>query len=192
MKSACKAKTEAKKKIRSAERSRRLAWGSLLMTLALCLVGYPAFLRDAGAFICVPAVTAWGWLIEYSNWFEKPFYLIIEDGIEMYRDFSPALAWSLRILTIAVILAIISGLWYGAYRIGAYYRKRWCSLSLKVLLASFAAVVVLGDAIKSCIGVNLFLFLIVSQILYLGVLAYLDTFFESRNQTARWKRIQKT
>ena len=77
------------------------------------------------------------------------------------------------------------------YRLWLYYRKRWCALSQRILLASFAAVIVFGDIIHKIADINLVLLVIIIQILYLGLLIYLDDYFETQNRTYAWIQIQK-
>ncbi|MCR4655898.1 MAG: DUF6040 family protein, partial [Lachnospiraceae bacterium] len=72
------------------------------------------------------------------------------------------------------------------YRLWLYYRKRWCALSQRILLASFAAVIVFGDIIHKIADINLVLLVIIIQILYLGLLIYLDDYFETQNRTYAW------
>ena len=73
-----------------------------------------------------------------------------------------------------------------------YYKKRWCNLSLKVLLASIAAVIVFGEDIKTYININLVLLIIIIQLVYLGVLVYFDGYFDAHNRNNDWESIQNT
>ena len=45
-------------------------------------------------------------------------------------------------------LAFLAGIGYGIFELWRYYRKRWCSLSQRVLLASLAIVIIFGDCIR--------------------------------------------
>ena len=89
-------------------------------------------------------------------------------------------------------LACIAGGDFVSYRLWLYYRKRWYSLSQRVLFTSLAAVIVFGDIIHKIADINLVLLVIVIQILYLGLLIYLDDYFETHNRTYAWIRLQKT
>ena len=181
---------EAKNTVKAAKKSQRIAWGSLLVTLLCCLIVHPTFSRDVWHFISVPAVWAWDRLNNYVAWLEKPYYTEAVMDVEQQVEFSTGWAWILRILTVILIIACIVAVIYGIYRLILYYKKRWCNLSLKVLLMSIAVIIVFGEVIKTHIGINLVLLLLIVQILYLVVLAYLDGYYDSRNRTDDWKRIQ--
>ena len=71
-----------------------------------------------------------------------------------------------------------------------YYKKRWCSLSLKVVLVSLALTIVFGDWISNHIKINLVLLLVLIQVGYLGVLTYLDGYYDTRNLLDKWKKMQ--
>ncbi|MBQ7587568.1 MAG: hypothetical protein IJT37_06025 [Lachnospiraceae bacterium] len=87
-------------------------------------------------------------------------------------------------------LACIAGGGFAGYRLWLYYRKRWCCLSQRILLASLAAVILFGDIKHKIADINLVLLVIIIQILYLGLLIYLDDHFETHNRTYAWIRIQ--
>ena len=89
-------------------------------------------------------------------------------------------------------LACIVGGSFAGYRLWIYYRKRWCALSQRVLLASHATIIVFGDIIHKIANINLVLLVIIIQILYLGLLIYLDDYFETHNRTYAWIRIQNS
>ena len=112
-------------------------------------------------------------------------------GVEQQVAFSTGWAWFLRILTFILIIACIGVVIYGTYRIALYYKKRWCNLSLKVLLISIAVIIVFGEGIRTHININLVLLLLIVQLLYLGVLAYLDGYYETRNRTDEWEKLQR-
>lgn len=65
-----------------------------------------------------------------------------------------------------------------------------CMLSLRVLLVSLAAIIVFGPVLKKLLSINLILLLGILQVLYLGVLVYLDGYFDSRYKEKDWLRIQ--
>ena len=52
---------------------------------------------------------------------------------------------------------------------------------------SLAVMIVFGSSIKS---INLVLLLVIIQMVYLGVLIYLDGYYEDHHKAADWKKIQ--
>ena len=181
---------QAKKEVKRAKKNQQIAWGSLLVTLLCCLIAYPTFSWDVWYFVSVPVVWSWNKLNDYAAWMEKPYYSKMVNGTEKLLAFSTGWAWFLRILTIILIIACIGASIYGIYRIALYYKKRWCNLSLKVLLASLAAIIVFGEDIREHISINLVLLLIIIQLIYLGVLAYFDGYYDTRNRTDEWEKFQ--
>lgn len=181
---------QAKEKIKVSKKNQQIAWGSTLITLLCCLIAYPAFSWDVWYFISIPAVWVWKKINDYAFWLEEPYYTKMIMGEEKAIVFSNGWAWILRVLTFLLILACIAGVIYGIYRLIMYYKKRWCNLSLKVLLGSIAAVIVFGEGIKSHIDINLVLLIIIIQMVYLGVLVYFDGYFDTRNRTDDWEAIQ--
>ena len=182
---------QAKEKVKAAKKNQQIAWGSLLVTLLCSLIAYPTFSWDIWYFISVPAGWAWDRLNNYAGWVEKPYYTRSVMGVEQQVAFSTGWAWFLRILTFILIIACIGAVIYGTYRIALYYKKRWCNLSLKVLLISIAVIIVFGEGIRTHININLVLLLLIVQLLYLGVLAYLDGYYETRNRTDEWEKLQR-
>jgi hypothetical protein len=87
-------------------------------------------------------------------------------------------------------LICVAGSGFTVYRLWLYYKKRWCALSQRVLLASLTSVIVFGDIIRKISSINLVLLEIIIQILYLGLLMYLDDYFETHNRTYVWIRMQ--
>ena len=49
---------EARKRVRTAEQSKRTAWKYFLFTLLCCLLAHPIFASDIGYFVCAPII--WG------------------------------------------------------------------------------------------------------------------------------------
>lgn len=94
-------------------------------------------------------------------------------------------------LSAILTLICLAGACYGVYRIWLYYRKRWCSLSQRVLFASFSAIILFGDYFRRYIRINLVLMFMIIQILYLCILLYLDEYYETHYQTDKWEHIQK-
>lgn len=183
---------KAKGAVKSAKKNQSIAWGSLLITLLCCMIAYQTFLWDVWYFISTPATWLWDKLSDYTAWLGKPYYTKTLDGIEKKYAFTTGWAWTLRILTIILILACIAGICFGIYRLVMYYKKRWCNLSLKVLLASLAAIIVFGEGIRRYMNINLVLLFIIIQVVYLGVLIYFDGYYETRCRTDDWEQFQNT
>ncbi|WP_442855850.1 DUF6040 family protein [Butyrivibrio sp. AD3002] len=55
---------------------------------------------------------------------------------------------------------------------------------------STGAVIVFGEGIHSIMSINLVALLILFQVTYLGVLIYLDGYFETKSKDRYWMRIQ--
>ena len=180
---------KAKEALKTAGKEQSIAWGSLLMTLMCCLIAYQTFLWDVWYFISVPISWLWDRLTVYSAWLDKPYYIETISGIDKKYAFSTGWAWTLRILSIVLIFVCTAGICYGIYRLFMYYRKRWCNLSLKVLLASLAAIIIFGERIRKYVSINLVLLFVIIQLIYLGVLVYFDGYFESRYRTDDWEKI---
>ena len=180
----------ANAKIKAAKKSQQIAWGSLIATLLCCLMAYPVFLEDVWEFISAPIILACDSLNIYAKWMAAPYYSKFVDGTEKLYAYPPGTAWILRILSFALLITIITGICYGLYQLWLYYSKRWCNLSLRVLLVSLAAIIVFGPVLKKLLSINLILILGILQVLYLGVLVYLDGYFDSRYKTNDWIRIQ--
>ncbi len=181
---------QAKNKVKAIEKSCTIAWGSLIATLFCCLIAHPVFLEDIWYFISAPVIWAWERLNDYDVWLEKPYYSKMVGGVEKLYAYSSGKAWILRILSFTVILICIAGVCYGVYRLWLYYRKRWCNLSKRVLLTSLGTIIVFGEGIRRYININLVLLFVIIQLAYLGILAYLDGYFESRQRLDTWIRIQ--
>ena len=180
----------ANAKIKAAKKSQQIAWSSLIATLFCCLMAYPVFLEDVWEFISAPIILAWDSLNIYAKWMAAPNYYKFVDGTEKLYAYPPGTAWILRILSFALLITIITEICYGLYQLWLYYRKRWCNLSLRVLLVSLAAIIVFGPVLKKLLSINLILIVGILQVLYLGVLIYLDGYFDSRYKTNDWIRIQ--
>ncbi|MBE5845813.1 MAG: hypothetical protein E7302_16935 [Butyrivibrio sp.] len=180
----------ANTKIKAAKKREQIAWGSLIVTLFCCLMAYPAFIEDAWEFISAPILWALNNLSIYAKWMATPYYSKYVDGSEKLFAYSAGVAWLLRVLSFALLIASIAGISFGIYKLWLYYRKRWCNLSLRVLLISLAVMIVFGSSIKSLISINLVLILVIIQIVYLGVLIYLDGYYEDRNKASSWIQIQ--
>ncbi len=183
---------QVKDKVKAIEKSCQIAWGSLIATLFCCLIAHPAFLEDIWDFIFVPVIWSWKRLNDYAVWLGKPYYSKMTSGVEKLYAYSSGKAWILRILSFTVILICIAGACYGVYRLWLYYRKRWCNLSKRVLFTSLGTIIVFGEGIRRYININLVLLFVIIQLAYLGILAYLDGYFESRQRLDTWIRIQNS
>ena len=180
----------ANSKIKAAKKSQQIAWSSLSVTLFCCLMAYPVFLEDVCEFISAPIILAWDSLNIYAKWMAAPYYSKFVDGTKKLYAYTLGTAWILRILSFALLITIITGICYGLYQLWLYYRKRWCNLSLRVLFVSLAAIIVFGPVLKKLLSINLILLLGILQVLYLGILVYLDGYFDSKYKTNDWIRIQ--
>ncbi len=183
---------QAKDKVNVLKKSRQIAWGSLIATLFCCLIAHPIFLEDIWDFLFVLVIWAWERLNTYAVWLEKPYYSKLTDGVEKLYAYSSGKAWIFRILSVGFILICIAGACYGVYRLWQYYRKRWCNLSKRVLFASLGAIIVFGENIRRYMNTNLVLLIVIVQLAYLGILIYLDWYFESRQRLDTWIRVQNS
>lgn len=191
---AIEAKNEAKKNAKlmvdAAKKKKRIAWGSLATTLFCCLIAYPAFLNDLWDVLTLPFIWIWNSINDYAQWLENPYYSKYMNGVTKRYTYSAGTSWLLRIMSLILATALIVGACYGIVVSIQYYRKRWCSLSLKVLLISTGAVIVFGEGIHSIIKINLIGLLLLIQVAYLGVLIYLDGYFETRSKGRYWIKTQ--
>ena len=181
---------DAKKRVRNAEKSQRTAWGSLIFALWCCLIVHPICILDMGYFICVPITWAWRTLTTYIEWLRKPNYTKIVGNIEKTYLYSTAWAWILRIVSLLVLLVCVLCICCIVHSLCQYYRKRWCRLSLKVLLVSIIIIVVFGEEIRKYVDMNLVLIFFIIHSTYLFVLGCLDKYYESIYCTEDWKRLQ--
>lgn len=177
-------------RVKMAKKKEKIAWGSLAATLFCCLIAYPAFLNDVLDALTLPFVWAWNGINDYAYWLEIPYYSRYIEGIERRYAYSTGMAWLLRITSVFFYTALAIGICYGIWSIIQYYRARWCSLSLKVLLISTGAVIVFGEGIHSIMSISLVGLLLFIQVAYLVVLTYLDGYFETRSKDCYWKKIQ--
>ncbi|SEM46756.1 hypothetical protein SAMN04487770_14025 [Butyrivibrio sp. ob235] len=184
------AKKNAKLKVDAAKKKEQIAWGSLATILFCCLIAYPAFLNDLWDTLTQPFMWIWNGINDYAYWMKNPYYERYIEGATKRYSYSDGTAWLLRITSLILVIALIAGACYGIWISIQYYRKRWCSLSLKVLLISTGSVIVFGEGIHSIMCINLVALLIFVQVTYLGVLIYLDGYFETKSKDRYWMRIQ--
>ena len=100
------------------------------------------------------------------------------------------MTWLLRVTSLILITSLTAGGCYGIFKTCLYYKSRWCSLSLKVLLVSLAVIIVFGDSIRRYVPINLVLLLILVQAAYIGIIIYLDLYFENRGEWVHWDELQ--
>ena len=181
---------DAKKRVQNAEKSQRTAWGSFIITLFCCLIVHPSCLLDIESFIYAPIMWIWNTLNIYAEWIQKPYYSKIIGNIEKSHPFSTGWAWILRILSLLILPVCILSICYGIHSLFQYYRKRWCQLSLKVLLGSTIIIIIFGETIQEYVDINLILLFIIIQVAYLFALGCFDKYYESKYRTEDWKRLQ--
>lgn len=181
---------DAKKRVQNAEKSQRTAWGSFIITLFCCLIVHPSCLLDIESFIYAPIMWIWNTLNIYAEWIQKPYYSKIIGNIEKSHPFSTGWAWILRILSLLILPVCILSICYGIHSLFQYYRKRWCQLSLKVLLGSTIIIIIFGETIQEYVDINLILLFIIIQVAYLFALGCFDKYYESKYRTEDWERLQ--
>ncbi len=181
---------DADRKVAIAQKGKQISRTTLFITMLFCVVTYPNFLIDSRDFVSGLIKWCIDMIYDYSSWIGHPYYTEFINGIEKAIPYSSGPAWILRILSLIVIPALVFGTCYGIYRIWLYYKKRWCNLSLRVLLISLAAVILFGEGIHEYANINLCLFYLLIQIAYLCCLRYLEGCYENRNKTVEWKQIQ--
>ena len=187
-----KAKNVAERKLKvaivAAKRTQQTSYGLLAFVLLCCAMASEKFLPDAGNFFSVPFWWLNDKLDEYIKWLKVPYYTKSDGmGIHKYAC-EGGVAWSLRILTALLILAAAVIIMAMAVNLATYYKKRWCSLSLKVLVCTLAVVIVFSRFIS----INTLLLFFVLQIIYLGVMHYIDGCAENRSWEwkAKWEKVQ--
>ena len=181
---------DARKRVHIAEKSQRMAWESLIFTLFCCLIAHPTCLSDIGCFVWTPIIWLWNTSNIYAEWIQRPYYLKIVGTIERTYPFSTTWAWILRIMSLLILPICAFCICCGVHGLCLYYRKRWCLLSLRILLVSIIIIVVFCEEIHKYIDINLVLLLIIIQSAYLIVLGCLDKYCESRSRVDDWKRLQ--
>ena len=182
--------SKSKKEVALAKKHEKIAWGSLLATLFCCLIAYPTFLYDIGSFILEPISWIMEALNDYAAWLEQPYYSRYVNGTERLYAYSLGMTWLLRVTSLILITSLTAGGCYGIFKACLYYKSRWCSLSLKVLLVSLAVIIVFGDSIRRYVPINLVLLLILVQAAYIGIIIYLDLYFENRGEWVHWDELQ--
>jgi len=182
----------ARKRVRNAEKSRRTAWSSFVLTLWCCLIIHPICILDMGYLIWTSITWARNTLIIYTEWLRSPYYREIVGTIEKTYPFSTGCAWMLRILGFLILPVCVFCVCFGVHGLFQYYRKRWCQLSLKVLLGSIIIIIIFGENIQEYVDINLIILFIIIQFAYLFALGCFDKYYESKYRTEDWERFKNT
>ena len=176
-----KAEDKAKEAAETLERRSFLYIGLLAFTLLCCAVMNSQVVSDFLDFFKVPALGIYDMVCEYSEWL-----IGLSDQMEI------GWAWVVRILVTLLIIAIVFGIACGIIALIQNYNKRWCILSLKVMVITLAIIAVFGEQIRKFVPVNLILLFFLVQIGYLIVLWYFDGFYANRYRSDEWERIQNS
>ena len=174
------AEKKASSAIKTLETRSFLYIGLLAYTLLGVAIMNSQVVSDFLDFFKVPAVGIYNALNEYTNWL-----------INLSKSMEVGWAWVIRILLTLVIIALFAGIIVGICHLIKWYKSRWCTLSLKVMVITLAIIAVFGEPIRSVISINLILLFFIIQVLYLFVLVYFDGYFENRYRTEEWEAFQK-
>ena len=172
-------------------RNQRIAWISLLFTLICCLIRNKTMMNDMKSFIVVPFL----WLVRngkrFLKWMKQPYYTeYISFGETQDVPYSTGWSWMFRIGSLLLLGIALFLIGITVYCLVKYYRKRWCNLSLKVILATISLILVFGDAFRKHVPVNLVLVFLLVQPAYLLVLMFLDCHYECEGRLDKWELIQ--
>lgn len=181
---------EAHQKQKDAERKAKKAIDTLkersflymwLLAFTLLCVGVmdSQVVSDFLDFFKVPAIGIYNMASDYIEWL-----ISLSDKLEI------GWAWVVRVLLTLLILGACFGIIICLFSLWKWYRSRWCTLSLKVMVVTLAIITVFGEPIRSIVSINLILLFFLVQIAYLFVLWYFDGYFEKRYRTDEWKAIQ--
>jgi hypothetical protein len=159
-----------------------LYFSLLAIVLFIISLRNKQFLSDFKNLFKIPAIYLFKHACKYMAWLKYPTY---SNGNKIIA-FNDYWAWILRILTVLVMITAICGVIYSIILLIKIYCRRWCTLSIKVLVISYSALIVFGDIIRLVIPINLLLLIILSQVIYLFVLWYFDGYYEKRGLTNIW------
>lgn len=173
------AENEASNAANTLKRNSFLYIGLLAFTLLCQCIINPQVVADFINFFKVPVVSAFSCMIEYIEWL-----------IDLSNKIYLWLAWVLRILLTLIIIAIIIGIIMIIIHLIDWYKKRWCTLSLKVAVCTISIISVFGVNIRRFLPINLILLFIIVQVCYLFVLLYFDKYYTKHYKTDKWKKIQ--
>lgn len=174
------AENKASSAIKTLETRSFLYIGLLAYTLLGVAIMNPQVVSDFLDFFKIPAVGIYNALNDYINWL-----------INLSKSMEAVWAWVIRILLSLIIIALCVRIVVGVCHLITWYKSRWCTLSLKVMVITLAIISVFGEPIRTVIPINLILLFFISQLLYLFVLVYFDGYFENRYRTDEWEAFQK-
>lgn len=174
-----KAEYKAKKAVATLEK-RSFLYMSLLAFTLLCVgVMNSQVVSDFLDFFKVPAIGIYNMASDYIDWL-----ISLSDKLEI------GWAWVVKLLLTILIIGACFGVIVCIGSLWKWYKSRWCTLSLKVMVVTLAIITVFGEPIRSIISINLILLFLLVQIAYLFVLWYFDGYFENRYHSDEWKAIQ--
>lgn len=173
------AERKAKKAMDTLKERSFLYMGLLAFTLLCVGVMNSQVVSDFLDFFKVPSVDIYNMASDYIEWL-----ISLSDKLEI------GWAWVVRILLTLIILGACFGAIICLFSLWKWYKSRWCTLSLKVMVVTLAIITVFGEPIRSIVSINLILLFFLVQIAYLFVLWYFDGYFENRSRTDEWKAIQ--
>ena len=169
------------------ERKSRLHWRFLTFILICICVKSKPFLNDIkDSFIEIQKSLASIWT-EYFEWLSHPSYLTLSDG---FKPFTGYTIWIARVMVVILAIILVLFILRKFLNICIFYKRRWCTLSLKVFVISLTVLLIFGDKIKSLLPSNLLLIFLAIQLLYLGILKYMDGYYENRRRFDEWEHIQ--
>ena len=175
------AEKDAKESKELLERRSFLYCGMLFFTLLCQGIMNPQVRTDFAEFFSVQAHALYDSFTSYISWL-----------IELSSRMENYWAWIIRIGLSALLILSIFLCGVGLSALYKKYKKRWCTLSLKVLVGSIAIISVFGEPIRTVIHINLILLFLLVQIGYLAVLWYFDGYFANRYREDDWKEIQNS
>lgn len=173
------AENKAKKAIATLKERSFLYMGLLAFTLFCVGIMNAQVVSDFIDFFVIPANRIYESACEYTDWI-----ISLSDKMDIVW------AWVIRILLSLLIIAIILGIGYAILSVIKWYKKRWCTLSVKTMVVTLAIITAFGEPLRGFISINLVLLFFLIQIAYLFVLWYFDGYFENRYRLDEWKRIQ--
>ena len=173
------AEQKAKKATETLKERSFLYMGLLAFTILCIGIMNAQVVSDFIDFFVVPVTGTYKYACDYISWL-----IGLSDKMDVVW------AWVVRILLTLVIIAVVLVIVFGIVFIANWYKKRWCTLSLKTMVVTLAIITVFGEPIRGIISINLILLFILIQIAYLFVLWYFDGYFENRYRSDEWEKIQ--
>lgn len=160
--------------------------GLLALLLVLISIKSDVFIVDFFNLVNHPINYFFQFTQRYIAWLHTPTY---PDGAKII-DHANGWLWLIRVIAILLVTAILLVSVFCIYIIVKTYIQRWCTLSLKVWVLTYASLILFAEKIKTIIPANLLLLLFLTQVLYLSVLKWLDHFFDKRFENEKWAEIQ--